>query len=224
MKIEREKILEFINDNQNGHTNFQIDNFIVGKSGISYYGKYKQAIREMQCRYETLKGLYLDRELKQIDIDEANIPKENKQTIFDVKRDKIKLIKLNSELENMNKNILDSEREFVRFYQHCTYLKDKLGVLDQVKKNELEKQYWEEHLLEIAVTDIISTGRLQDNTLNTLTILPKESKLKVLDMISQEKIEGTVSSFYNRMDTCFIDNSKLIVIDIKNDDIKKLFE
>jgi hypothetical protein len=53
--IKESRLKAMLDDHQKYHSNLQIDRFIIYKSGVTPYGMYKQALRELYSRYESMK-------------------------------------------------------------------------------------------------------------------------------------------------------------------------
>lgn len=230
MKIEREKIVEFINDNQNFHSNFQIDNFIIGNAGSTVYGRYVQAVRELSSRYESLKNAYLDREIKEIDLkiaeEDHNLIGALDETRLNLlkRKSQINIIRKNSELENINKIIIDREREFARFYRHCQILKEKLGILTNEKRNELDQEYWFNKLKASSVLDLLTTGHIQGSTLELIASIPTQQRKTLLESLNTDNLEKSIEWFYDKGISFELDN-KLLDSNVENfKEIKKLVD
>jgi DNA repair ATPase RecN len=110
---------ELIKDHQLYHSEFQQDYFITMRSGGTQYGQYKQALRELYKRFRGLKGLYAERDLLEVEIDELEekILNEDEYNKFEQRRNKINFDKKSLDMIEMLKNIDETEREFKRFYQ-----------------------------------------------------------------------------------------------------------
>jgi len=227
MKIERNKILEFLNDNETFHSNFQIDNFIICGSSSTVYGKYKQSIREVSSRYDTLKNHYLDREVKtldlkilELDLKELNDVSEKGKILR--RKKEIEIIRANSELEKLDLIIFDTEREFARIYGHCEILKNKLGTLDNKKKAILEEEYWVERIKTMAILELISSGQVQGTTLDMLSLISSEKREKILESLDKEHINDSIKWFYDKSSS-FENDIKKLDTNIENlVEIKKL--
>lgn len=179
---------ELLNDHQIYHSDFQIDNFITTKAGETQYGQYKQALRELFKRYRGLKELYIAKELLQVDIDELEyieVPKyENTQ--YSSRRNKINLTKHRMNLEDLERNIEHTEREFKRFYAQANTLKKEIGELTPKKQNRLDQEMWIHKLKSMVAIDYITKGRISENALVFIRSIPKEIRKSLLAEIKNQ--------------------------------------
>lgn len=177
---------ELLNDHQLYHSDFQMDNIITVRAGGTLYGQYKQALRELFKRYRGLKQLYTERELLQVDIEELT---EKLETIerFERRRAEINRTQKIMSIEEMYKNIKDTEREFKRFYAQAVALKNQIGDLTPEKRNKLDQEMWEYKLKEMACVDFVSQGRLSNVTYEMLISAPAYIRFKLLDEIKDHE-------------------------------------
>jgi hypothetical protein len=172
---------ELFKDHQLYHSEFQQDYLITVRSGGTQYGMYKQALRELYKRYRGLKQLYGEKELLQVDIDELAV--STSDNVFEQRRNDIKHAQKIMAMEEMDKNIADTEREFKRFYQQACTLKAQIGELTEEKRNQLDREMWEFKLKEMAAVDWTTTGRLSNNTVEFLMSLPDNMRKPMLNTI-----------------------------------------
>ena len=127
-----ELIKNLLKDYQPKHSQFQIDNFIIGNQGCNW-SKYKQALREIDGRYNSLIGQKEDLEL------------------FDLKRvwrwpfgrkAQIRAIRRKRDRQTLADNIAETERELRRFVEIAVKLKERIGKLDYEKRKVLESDSW----------------------------------------------------------------------------------
>ena len=170
-----------LQDHQLYHSEFQQDYFITVRAGGTTYGMYKQALRELFKRYRGLKELYTEKELLQVDIDELETLTVDNE--YEQRRNKIKLTQKVMAMEDLERNIHDTEREYKRFWQQADALKQQIGELTDEKRNELDRQMWEYKLKEMAAIDLVSQGRLSNNTYEMLIACPVDMKFRILDDI-----------------------------------------
>lgn len=174
-----------LQDHRLYHSELQQDYFITTRSGGTVYGKYKQALRELYKRFRGLKGLYYERDIAKIDLEEL-VDKEA-ITKYDERRRQVKIRKAKYDLIEMNKNIEDTEREFKRFYQQSAGLKQLLGELTEDKVKELDREMWHYKLKEMAFIDYATAGGLRNNTIELLGCLPLEDRLELLPVVKDIK-------------------------------------
>jgi len=207
---------ELIKDHRLYHSEFQQDYFITTRSGGTVYGQYKQSLRELYKRFRGLKGLYHDRDMAQVDLDELEekILNEDNFDKFEQRRNKLNFDKKSLDMIEMNKNIEDTEREFKRFYQQAYSLKMAVGELTEEKRNELDKAMWLHKLKEICAVDFISSGRLKNTTVELINSVPVVERKELL---AEVKDHAKLLEWYDNKDESF----ELKQIDV---DIIKLLE
>lgn len=205
-----------LQDHRLYHSELQQDYFITKRSGGTIYGQYKQALRELYKRFRGLKGLYYERDLMKIDIEELMWKIEDREfirSVFDEKRNKLELEKKKLDLIELSKNIEDTEREFKRFYQQAFSLKKVIGELTEEKRNELDKEMWIYKLKEMCCVDFISNGRVKNTTLELINCLDLVDRKPILEIIKNK--EQLFEWFDNKEENyklieCEIDLSKLL--------------
>ena len=181
---------ELLNDHQIYHSNFQMDNFITIRSGETQYGQYKQAFRG-------LKELYIAKELLQVDIDESETQHQCKLE-FVQKRAGINLAKHRMDMEDLERNIEHTEREFKRFYAQADALKEQIGELTPEKRNQLDQEMWIHKLKSMVAIDYITKGRIGENALAFMRSIPKEIRKSLLVEI---KNHDELIIWYENFDT-----------------------
>jgi hypothetical protein len=182
-------------DHQLFHSDLQMDCFITASNGGTHYGQYKQALRELYSRYDSLKGLYAERELAGIDIDEFSQPPNAADTEFDERRRKVKLTQARMKLDSLARSIADSEREFRRFYAQCVALKKIVGELTPERRNELDREFWLHRLKSLAAIDVLSHGRVGPNVLTLAHSLPAAMRQDLWSEIGPGR-EGELVQWY----------------------------
>jgi len=204
------KLKQLIDDHQLYHSEFQQDYMITTRAGGTPYGQYKQSLRELFKRYRGLKELYTEKELLQVDIDElSEIKTKNK---FDQRRNQIKRTQKIMNMEDLDKNISDTEREFKRFYQQAAALKTLIGDLTDIKRDILDRDMWEYKIKEMAAIDWITSSRLGQNTVEYLMCAPVEMRKKLLNEIKNQA--ELIMWYENKKDTTLnlpdVDAKKLL--------------
>jgi chromosome segregation ATPase len=176
---------KLLNDHQLYHSSFQMDNFITVRAGETQYGQYKQTLRELFKRYRGLKELYVARELLQVDIEELD--HKHSETDFEVRRKNINLAKHRMDMEDLERNISDTEREFKRFYAQADALKAQIGELTSEKRDKLDQEMWTHKLKTMVAVDYITKGRIGENALTFIRSIPKKIRKPLLAEIKDQK-------------------------------------
>lgn len=172
---------KLLDDHQIYHSDFQMDNFITIRSGETQYGQYKQALRELFKRYRGLKELCVAREFLQIDIDELN--EKHNDNDFEIRRTNINLTKHRMDMEDLEKNIEHTEREFKRFYAQANSLKKAIGNLTPEKRNQLDQEMWLHKLKSMVAIDYLTKGRIGENAIAFIMSLSNDLRKPLLTEI-----------------------------------------
>lgn len=193
---------ELLNDHQMFHSTFQQDNFITGKGG-TLYGAYKQCLRELTSRTQTIQSSALG--IKRLDIDiEELILKVSNGTGFEKQRAEIDLVEKRMALESTLLSLSDTEREFLRFYQQAVYLKSKVGKLTPRDRAKHEAEMWEFKAKEMVVVDFITLGRVKANTYEMLRSLPKPIRLRILTEMRHQ--DSLIAWYEAEQEPCIPEN------------------
>jgi len=159
---------------------FQDDYLVTTRAGGTLYGQYKQSLRELYKRFRGLRELTSNNARLKIDIEELEYKVENPQDDrFKVKRNQVDLKEKIMLMEESQRAISDTKREFMRFYQQAAFLKGKIGDLTNEKRHQLDMDMWEFKIKEMAVIDWITSGRIRNSTFEFLHSCPKEMKTRI---------------------------------------------
>jgi hypothetical protein len=165
--MNAQQLQTLLADHQIYHSDLQMDAFITGKSGGTPYGEYKQALRELKSRTQTLKSLYANRELVQLAIRKAEIELEQKR----------------QSAADLEDTIADTVREFTRFYRQAEILKAEVGVLTPERRNELDVDMWVHRIKCMTALDFLTTGRWSRSTVELVSALPPIQKAEITQAI-----------------------------------------
>jgi len=170
-------------DYEKNHSIFQIDNFIIGKQG-DLWAQYKQCLREMRGRIDNLEVLNGELELIKIEIASFKLCWPSKTAI---KKKRMKKVWKKRKLEVIAANIIDTEREAVRFAEIAEKLKGELGEITPERRYQLETESWKNKGIKMAAIDILATGRISNQTYDFIFSLPKESQLELFSKLSAKQ-------------------------------------
>jgi hypothetical protein len=197
---------------QSCHTNFQIENFIIGKE-TSEYGKMWQCLRELQHRKESLEALDLDIEdaddninligLKISKLQEVMTFKQNKllQTYAEEKKN-IVLRKLNRKLLRMQKAKASLDVKKTEILQEVEVF---LNLFEQVVEKteykdfnnpEAQLHYWSAKLDTELNLNALLNQPVSTELIRTCLALPDGSSVKqqitvALSKLNKKLIEKT---------------------------------
>ena len=191
------ELKELLADHQLYHSALQMDHFITARAGgPTPYGQYKQALRELYKRYRGLKDLATQKALLEVDIDEL---KQSNAMGFELRRNEIKLRQKQMEMEDLERNIADTQREFKRFFAQAVALKKVIGPLDNEEfRNELDREMWEENIKRRCALDYATRGGLSESSIETLSCLPRETRHRLVEAVSQKNKESLLAWFYDQ--------------------------
>jgi hypothetical protein len=175
-----------LDDHQTGMSQFQDDYLVTTRAGGTLYGQYKQALRELYKRFRGLRELTSNNARLQIDIEELESQIKDTDDSFYTKRKKVDYKEKVMLMEESQRAISDTKREFTRFYQQAAHLKGKIGELTAEKRHQLDMEMWEFKIKEMAVIDWISSGRLRNSTFEFLHACPKEMKVRLAASLQKQ--------------------------------------
>lgn len=151
------------------HSAHQIDHYIIARSGGTPYGMFKQSVRELKARWSGLCSQYIEREELKRKTEHASDLERARHAI---------------QLDGLEGQIRDTEREFRRFYAHATKLKAHLGELTEDRIEALEAEHWMHKLKQQAAMDLLTAGRVQRDTLELLMALDPATRSPIMDLLS----------------------------------------
>jgi len=189
------RLKELLDDHQTGMSQFQDDYLVTTRAGGTLYGQYKQALRELYTRLRGLREATISREHLLIDIEEL-AEKKSKESGYTQRRAEVDYKHKVMLLEEADRVIKDTQREFTRFYQQADYLKKQLGDLTPEKRHKLDMEMWEFRIKEMAVIDWITQGRLRNSTYEFLQSSPEEMKVRMAKAIQDQT--KTIEWYENR--------------------------
>lgn len=174
-------LTDLLADHRPYHDDVQIGSFIVTAAGTTPWGMYKQCLRELYKRWRGLKGLYVERELKLIEIDERDAKKdaENDDTEFDKRRNQVRLSKARLDLREIDINVADTERELIQFYRHAVALRQKIGEVTPEKRARLDREFWVHQAKERAAIDLLTCGHITEKTIGLIQYMPLDMRREV---------------------------------------------
>lgn len=216
---------QLLDDHQTGMSDFQDDYLVTARAGGTTYGQYKQSLRELYKRFRGLRELiYGEDGRKILDIDIRKLEKTIKEEDFCDEFEKEELeIKLKHKyliIEESDRAINNTYREFIRFYQQAELLKEKVGELTSIRRRELEIEMWIYRVKEMAAIDFIQNGRLQGRTIEFISVLPKHKREDVYNLILEPANHKKLTNDYmNREDIYELPFEEM---EIKKIEIKKI--
>ncbi len=160
------------------HSEFQIEHFIVGRGNFTPYGRYKQAVREMEKRERAAEELLLT-------INDLTLKLETVQRRWCVtrwqrrKRDN-DLNRTRMSLASARRMFEENEFELQQFRDLAQKVRVKLGQMTAERAQNLEAEMWDAKLRAMVATDLIVQGRLSGPTLDLLVSIPSVMRQSIL--------------------------------------------
>ena len=168
-----------IADHQRYHSEYQMDLFITAKSGGTPYGMYRQALRELTSRHESLLGGREDIDELGLDLEDAR----NEQG--DPRRRAINVRRKERALEHARLALVDKAREFRCFYAQAVKLKEQIGDLTPAKRATLEAEFWAFQARKKAALELICHHRIEPATLDMIWSLAPGDTRAILAEIEE---------------------------------------
>jgi hypothetical protein len=185
--MDKRELDELLGDHRPYHSDLQMDCFITGISGGTDYGMYKQALRELDKRYRALRHLYIERERLRMKIPGKVAARPRFK--FE-KRRTLRALETGFALEDLDRNIADTEREFTRFLQQAKALKRRVGELTPERRAVLDQAFWEDRLRRTAAVEFLTIGRMNANTIECINSLPAAARATLLTDCNKENCDN----------------------------------
>jgi len=160
------------------HSSFQIDQFIILSNGLTVYGCYMQALREIACRVATLV--------------EVTTPAESLR----FKESKSKEVDSwgNFDFEQSRVNAL--WKELIQLIERAVSFKKVLGCLTPERRAKLERELWFHRAKRAVAIDFLTDGRLTRSTLELIWAIPIEDRSDLLKAISEQRSQSELINWF----------------------------
>jgi len=161
------------------HDSFVIENFITARAGLTDYGMFKQAIRELYKRFRGLQGVYCQRDNLHLDLE-----REREKQISDNYKNRKRMIRIREKmyaLEVTQRAIKDTETEFCHFYNQASQLYEKVKPLTQKRIKEFEENFWYTYTKMEAAKDYLSESHISSGTIEQILSLPLSMRAELLE-------------------------------------------
>lgn len=153
-------------DHRPFHSAVQIDRFILGEHGVTPWGIYRQALRELASRWDALKA-------------DALAIMEHRcaiETAEDWGVGKVIRAKARSAIETIERTMRDRMREFCRFYAVASSLMPRFEGLTEEVREALDVDEWAARARLKAGRDLIVYGQVSPETRDLVFALPTGSR------------------------------------------------
>jgi len=186
---------ELLKDHRCFHSEFQQDYFITIKQGTKY-AQYKQALRELYKRLGALREAKCNREKLLIEIEEQKSLTRRWFNKFKRGYAAIEYRRKVMQLEECDRAIKDTEREFIRFYQQAMVLKPQVGELTEERIGQLEEEMFTFRLKEMMISDWMCLGRYSPQTHELLHSLPLPARLQIIAETQTPEDQRIIVEYY----------------------------
>jgi hypothetical protein len=166
--VIEKKVERLLADYRPEHSEFQIENFIIGAQG-NEWARYRQALRELASRHDG----FIESGKRIAELGEQ-IERERRRWFG---RGKAK--QLERERGGLKKQRKSKAREYCSFYRIARDLKRRLGEISAERRRELEAEMWIDKARRMAAIDLLSIGGLQRSTVEFITSFPRELRRQI---------------------------------------------
>ncbi len=173
------------------HSATQMDSFILKANGVTPYGMYKQALRQLHTLIRSVRGLR--RELQHQEINErecmfklANGFRDN----YAQERCKLDEDEAKWNAIDLREKILSKQRELQHFHKRALELRTQLNLNMQDPAIQLaaEQAHWVELYRRDAALQLQTTGAVHMGLLRDINALPDKQRRLVLSSMQQEQL------------------------------------
>lgn len=181
--LSKETILKNAVKFSTGQTDYQNENFVMN-SHVTKYRQIRQALLEVENRHHGLRKIKLD--LRRDDIKIAKLNKDLETTTDELEAEliRIDIEDFESDQEIRKRKLHRQEMEidcFVRRVQENVENEEDIEkYFDQ--DPEEEEKYWIARMGKQAAMDILSFGRISTGNLDSISMLPEEQQLQILSI------------------------------------------
>jgi len=185
MSIHESEILEVLNENNFGMSEYQIQNYVI-KSQVTNYNQVKQSLIELNARRDSLLQTEIDQKRRKIKKEkiEKKIKEENDQ--FEKQLFEIDLEEVEKDLEYVEKRLLIQKKEYDFFLQKITSLFDSKEELQNYMNNpEEERKYWIARMGKQAALDLLASGRITVGNMDSIAMMSEEDQVQTLKVAIQ---------------------------------------
>ena len=172
-------VSELLKDHRLHLSKFQMSCHSVAMNGYTTYGMYEQALRELLGRHGPLRALRLEHEVLETRIDDM------RNVDGDVEVDYAQLQALEWALEEKARAIEAVEYEYNHFHAVASMLKERLGDLDDKKRESLDREKWYQQTLTTMAIELIAHGALSGTTVASIASMPRTMRNSLLDELSR---------------------------------------
>lgn len=179
------KVERLLADYRPEHSEFQIENFIIGAQG-GEWARYRQALRELASRHDGMveSGLEIARLGAEIESARGSLLRWFK---------KKRIAWLERKRKALKERRASKVREYCHFYRIARDLKRRIGEVNAERRRELESQMWTERARRMAAIDLLSLGGLQRSTVEFIASFPREIRRQIVSDLRPDNRQKLLS-------------------------------
>jgi hypothetical protein len=173
-------IIDVLADYEPFHSRFQLLHLVIVRNGLTIYGSYKQALREIASRLPSIA--------------------EESQKLLRMRLDdgKHNLDRIIEQLEYVT--FKDRVRELAYLVGLATAMKKLIGELTPEKRLLYEEQYWLDYVCSSVARELIADGRISSQTVDLIHAMPIRQRQEILaklkDPVGQQSLVHWYSTFH----------------------------
>lgn len=175
-KVIEKKVERLLADYRPEHSEFQIENFIIGAQG-NEWAQYRQALRELASRHDGV--VESGKNIAEINV---QIERERKKWIRWNSIEK----ELTEKRDELKRRRMPKVREYCKLYIIARNLKRKIGEVTAERRRELESEMWIEKARRMAAIDLISINGLQRSTVEFIASFPRDIRRQIISDLRPE--------------------------------------
>lgn len=192
--MNRATIDDLLSRHRRYHNGLQVDRFIVGGAGITPFGMYRQALREMHGRWTGLRLEVL--RMRRLDIEIRELQAKQLASKFEADDYEIRFVEFQREkraldihekkmtLQEAQLAHADAIEEFSRFALIAEQLHAQFGDLTENQRELLELEFHKTSIMRDVAMEIAVHGNTSTNTLRIVSLLPQEQRAEVVEAMS----------------------------------------
>lgn len=180
------KVNMLLRDYRPEHSEFQIENFIIGAQGDEW-ARYRQSLRELSARHMGM--VESGKELVRINI---KLKRLRGSWLYRIVGRK-KIISLEEKRRELKLMRAPKLREYFALYRIAVQLKRQIGEIGNERRRQLEADMWIDKARRMAAIDLLSIGGLQRSTVEFISSFPRELKRVLLSDLRPENRQKLLS-------------------------------
>lgn len=191
---------DLLSNHRKYHPDIAIDRYIIAKAGVTPWGMYLQALRELYGRYYAAANLVLvqcEHEIEAqklaLDLEEAET-KARGTTVVDpraeleIQRINLKLQRHRLRTKSVQHTLRDALREYLRHRRIAEVLHQEFGDVDEDRRQELDLDRYVQELSLQAAQQIRTQGSMSGGTWRDVLMLPPKEREEVFQQCYSQQV------------------------------------